>query len=69
MLRRVRHKKTGNIYYILGTAINCTNKDDGQDMVVYTSETNENSLLFVREATEFNEKFETLPYKTGKDNG
>ena len=33
-----KHLKTGNIYYSLGTCINCTNKDDGKEMMIYTNE-------------------------------
>jgi hypothetical protein len=56
---KVIHKKTGNIYYILGeSCINCTNDADHQVMIQYAVP----SLLkkFVREQTEFWEKFEKV---------
>jgi len=53
--KEVVHKKTGNKYIVLSdTIINCTNKDDGQRMVLYTR----NDMLFVREYSEFREKFD-----------
>lgn len=55
-----RHKKTGNIYTIIDTAINCTNFQDGQVMVIYK---NNNNQIFVREIKEFNDKFERIEDK------
>ena len=55
-----RHKKTGNIYTIVDTAINCTNSQDGQVMVIYK---NNNDQIFVREIREFNDKFEKIEGK------
>ena len=52
----VRNIKTDNLYVINGTALNCTNANDGQVMVIYANETQE----FVREITEFKEKFEAV---------
>jgi len=54
-----KHLKTGNIYNVLveTTAINSTNAQDGQVMVLYE---NKDGKLFVREITEFNEKFEKV---------
>lgn len=50
----VIHKKTLNEYQVIGTAKNCTNGAcDGQSMVLYERE----GKLFVREETEFWEKF------------
>lgn len=49
-----RHKKTGNIYKVTGTALNSTDDRDGQRMVIYTR----GGKTFVREAGEFREKFE-----------
>ena len=51
-----KHLKTGNIYYSLGTCINCTNKDDGKEMMIYTNE----KQIFCRELDEFNVKFSPI---------
>ena len=51
----VVHKKTGNQYYDLGEVINCTNAVDGQRMRLYM---NTNKQLFVRDVSEFHEKFD-----------
>lgn len=59
LITKVRHKKTGNIYYILGEpCVNCTNGYEEQKMIQYAMP----SLLkkFVREEKEFWEKFELL---------
>lgn len=56
---KVIHKKTGNIYYILGEpCINCTNGHEYQVMIQYALP----SMLkkFVREQSEFWEKFEKV---------
>lgn len=51
----VVHKKTGNHYYDLGEVTNCTNAVDGQRMRLYM---NTNKHLFVRDVSEFHEKFD-----------
>ena len=51
-----RNKKKGNDYIYLGECLNCTNAQDGQDMIVYARD----GLLFVREKKEFFEKFEKV---------
>lgn len=48
------HIKTGNIYYVLGEAINSTNDRDGQIIIIYS---NKEGQVFVREKNEFLEKF------------
>lgn len=53
---KVRHKKTGNIYLVIGEVINCTNDRDGQVMIVYLKD----ETLFVREKQEFFCKFEVI---------
>lgn len=54
---RVKHKKSGKLYYMLDEEIiNCTNENVGQSMILYTN----GSLVFVREKTEFYEKFEVM---------
>ena len=58
-IMRYRNKKNKHIYKILNYAINCTNAQDGQQMCIYYNEENE-SQLFVREVSEFNEKFEPV---------
>ena len=57
-LIEVVHKKTGNIYYVVDYVTNCTNKNDGEEMVLYK---NQIGYIFVRESEEFWEKFD----KTG----
>jgi len=49
------HKKTGDRYFVTGEAINATNAQDGQVMIIYANSDDE---TFVREKTEFLEKFE-----------
>lgn len=49
----VEHKKTGKWYHLWMEALNCTNAQDGQKMVIYS---NENGI-FVREQKEFVDKF------------
>lgn len=49
------HKKTGDRYFVAGEATNATNAQDGQVMVVYS---NAEGKTFVREKSEFYEKFE-----------
>jgi hypothetical protein len=53
--KRVIHKKSGRRYEIIRENVkNCTNAQDGQLMVYYTN----GELYFVREQSEFWEKFE-----------
>lgn len=47
------HLKTGNIYQKIGEAINCTNAQDGQVMIIYKRD----DMTFVREKNEFEAKF------------
>ena len=54
-----RNKKKGTLYKLIGTAINCTNAQDGQIMLIYEPfEQGDEPLIFVRERQEFYEKFE-----------
>ena len=56
-----RNKKKGTLYKLIGTAINCTNAQDGQIMLIYEPyEQKEEHLVFVRERNEFYEKFELV---------
>jgi hypothetical protein len=59
--KKYRHNKTGDIYYatdhIQQEIINCTNENEGETMVIYTRGTQNNPGVFVREISEFNEKF------------
>lgn len=48
------HNKTGNEYTVEGEALNCTNAQDGQTVVLYR---NKDGQLFVREKNEFLQKF------------
>lgn len=54
---KFRHKKTGNIYRVLAFGIDATNSRDGVPVVVYCPDDNGNSV-YVREQSEFDEKFE-----------
>ena len=47
------NKKKNTKYTYLGKVINCTNKQDGQEMCFYSDGVN----FFVREKEEFNDKF------------
>lgn len=47
------HKKTGNVYRVVGCAINATNAQDGQPMVIYERD----GLTFVRKSKEFEKRF------------
>lgn len=60
-MRPFVHNKTGNIYYAIEQVTNATNAQDGQDMVLYRRDGN----LYVREVTEFHEKFTELTLKVG----
>ena len=52
------HKKTGDLYEVLRyDALNCTNAQSEQKVVVYRKY-RDNSMLFVREVQEFFEKFQ-----------
>lgn len=53
---KARHLKTGNIYTVLGEAIDATNSRSGQSVVIYERD----GRIFVREAHEFAEKFEAV---------
>ncbi|MCF0126011.1 MAG: DUF1653 domain-containing protein [Clostridia bacterium] len=54
---KYRHIKTGNIYLVLGTVLDCTNARDGNKMVFYENDKNQ---VFVRDLYEFLEKFEKV---------
>ncbi|MCT4634487.1 MAG: hypothetical protein N4A76_17380 [Firmicutes bacterium] len=51
---KVVHLKTGNIYEVIGEAINATNVNDGEIVVIYQKD----GQMFVREKKEFYEKFQ-----------
>lgn len=56
-----RHIKTGKIYVVMHTdAIDTTNVNDGTHVVVYRQD-GTNHPVFVREKSEFHEKFVALP--------
>ena len=54
---KYRHKKTGKIYKWLAAGVDCTNSRDGTSVAVYCPDDNEHTI-FVRERSEFEEKFE-----------
>ncbi|MCW7492496.1 hypothetical protein ND861_09820 [Leptospira sp. 2 VSF19] len=55
-----KHLKTGNLYLKLDEVKNCTNSNDGQQMIYYCEYGKETPLKFVREKSEFLEKFEAM---------
>ena len=58
--KKFKNIKNGNIYEVIREdVINCTNANDGQTMVLYKSEKSPD-LLFVREKSEFLQKFELI---------
>lgn len=54
---KYRHKKTGNIYWVIGCAKNATNGAEDQEMTIYQ---NIGGELFVRITSEFEQKFELV---------
>ena len=60
MYKLFKHLKTGNIYEMLrDDVINCTNANDDQIMVMY-KRADLPDLIFVREKSEFYQKFEEI---------
>ena len=59
--KRYIHIKTGNTYYKLFDALDCTNSRADTDTVVYC---NEDGMVFVREKKEFEEKFKEAECKS-----
>ena len=58
--KKFKHLKTGNIYEMIrDDVINCTNINDDQIMVLYKND-NYPDKIFVREKSEFYEKFKPL---------
>lgn len=58
--KKYRNIKNGNTYEVIrDDVINCTNANDGQIMVLYKSQKSP-ELLFVREKSEFLQKFEAI---------
>lgn len=56
--RQARHKKTGNIYWVIAmNIIECTN---GRENKLYVLYENDLGKLFCREQNEFFEKFEPI---------
>lgn len=54
---KVKHNKTGNIYFVISSqVIECTNGREDINYVVYTN----CDKIFCREATEFYQKFTVL---------
>ena len=53
-MNTVIHLKTGNKYTLHGIVIDATNSTDGRRMALYS---NSDQVLFVREISEFMEKF------------
>lgn len=52
-----RHNKTGNIYVLLHIGKDCTNCREGAQVAVYRYRGSDNGEIFVRELSEFYEKF------------
>lgn len=60
MSKLFKHLKTGNTYEMVrDDVINCTNANDDQVMVLYKRADLPN-MIFVREKTEFYQKFEEI---------
>lgn len=57
--RPYRHKKTGHRYWFICQGIDCTNSRDGVKVALYQSE-RRNAAIFVRELSEFLDKFEEV---------
>lgn len=55
-----RHRKSGKVYRVMGRAVNCTNAQDGQELVLYCCWSKPSVKLFAREESEFLEKFTPL---------
>jgi hypothetical protein len=55
-----RHNKTGKLYFLIGNATDCTNSRDGTEVVIYFQVGNI-SRTFVREKSEFLQKFTPIP--------
>lgn len=53
---KYKNNKTGDIYSLWDEAIDCTNSRDGTKVIIYYKE-DDDSIVFVREAKEFYEKF------------
>lgn len=59
-VKKFIHLKTGNVYEMVrDDVINCTNANDEQKMVLYKNPEFPD-LIFVREKTEFYEKFKVF---------
>ena len=56
---KYRSKKTGKIYRLLAAGTDCTNSRCGIGVAVYCPDDNEHTI-FVRERSEFEEKFEMV---------
>ena len=57
MVRPWRNKKTGKVYELISFGIDVTNARDGLQVAIYTAG---EGTMFVRELTEFYEKFEEV---------
>jgi hypothetical protein len=60
MKRYFRNKKNGEVYELLHTAVDCTNKGASREFIVYKHKGTDHSRIFVREAEEFYLKFEEV---------
>ena len=56
---RYKNKKNGLIYIAIGVAINATNSQDGQPMILYYQE-NMLNVTYARDVIEFAQKFEIV---------
>ena len=54
-----RHLKTGNLYRLIAEGRDCTNARDGEQVAIYCRD-GEQHPFFVRELTEFHQKFQPL---------
>ena len=53
------HKKTGKIYLLLATGIDCTNSRHGAAVAVYCPDDDQNTI-YVRDLNEFEDRFTAL---------
>jgi hypothetical protein len=56
MHRFYKNNKTGDLYLLLAFGVDTTNSRDGSSVVIYCPDDKENTI-YVREETEFYEKF------------
>lgn len=56
-----QHIKSGNLYKVLGVAVDSTNNHHDSIMIIYRRLEDSEDAVFCRDANEFMEKFELFP--------